>query len=170
MNAPAVQTQGTTGNTHQESMMVKEGLDMNAQTSEARVRISQALGHGLGGKFLRVVTLGALLLGATALYFSISQGEAVGSPGSDATPSIDQRFPPGSLSEDTAGETAIFDEGVLPGRYREGAYTGSRTADRPLPDRELANLDYARTMMLFVEAQATQSMDQRFPPGSLLED
>jgi hypothetical protein len=49
-------------------------------------------------------------------------------------------------------------------------WSGSRTADRPLTDRELENLDYARTLMLFVEAQATRSIDQRFPPGTLPED
>jgi len=92
---------------------------MNAQAREAKVRISEVLGNSIGARFLRVVALGALLVGAAALYSSMSQGEAVSSPASSidqrfppgtlpedmpamesATPSIDQRFPPGSLPED----------------------------------------------------------------------
>ncbi len=91
---------------------------MTAQTSEARVRISEALGHSIGARFLRVAALGALLVGAAALYSSMSQGEAVSSPAS----SIDQRFPPGSLAEDgqTVNEKATlsidqrFPPGALP--------------------------------------------------------
>lgn len=85
MKAPAVQTQGATGNTFQESKIGKDGLNMKAQTGQARVRISQALGHGIGGRFFRVVALGALLVGAAALYGSMSRGEAGNQPASNDT-------------------------------------------------------------------------------------
>ena len=120
MKAPAVQTQGATGNTSQESKIGKEGLDMKAQTGEARVKISQALGHSIGTRFLRAVALGALLVGATALYASMSQGEA-GSLLSSVPDIFEEPVLPGRYKEASVTkaeeETGIFEEGVLPGRY-----------------------------------------------------
>jgi hypothetical protein len=80
----------------------------------------------------------------TYYRFMVEQGKLEQAKASSPTLSIDQRFPPGSLPEDTAGETEIFDEGVLPGRYWTIRAPGKEKA--PL------------------------SIDQRFPPGSLPED
>ncbi|HLF04057.1 MAG TPA: hypothetical protein VI855_02420 [Dehalococcoidia bacterium] len=137
---------------------------MKAQTGKARAWISEALGHCTGAKILRVVALGALLVGATALYSSMSQGEAGSSPAS----TIDQRFPPGTLSEDTAGETEIFDEGVLPGRYREGSVVKAE-GEIGISDEGVLPGRYW-TVRAPGEEKATPSIDQRFPPGTLPED
>lgn len=139
MKTPAVQSQGTTGDTFQELMIGKEGLEMKADMEETNGQLFNALGSSVGARLFRVAALGALLVGAAALYSTMSQGEArsqppssetsqvsaatvyltaeehdlaelpydeltrnffgTGSP-SRATLSIDQRFPPGALTED----------------------------------------------------------------------
>jgi hypothetical protein len=121
-----VQTQGKIGNTFQESNIGKEGLDMKPQTGQARVRISEVLGTSIGARFIRVVALGALLVGAAALYSSMSQGEA-GSLRSGVPGIFEETVLPGRYQETgvtkAEGEIGIFEETVLPGRYREGAVT-----------------------------------------------
>jgi hypothetical protein len=84
MNAPTIQTQGETRKAHQESSELKEGTEMKAGIGKAKVGISEALGHSVGSKFLRVVALGGLLVGAAVLYSSMSQGEAGSRPASSA--------------------------------------------------------------------------------------
>ena len=85
MDAPMAQTQGTTGNTLPDSLTVKGELDMKAEMRTVSARISEALGDSIGTRFLRVVALGALLVGAAALYATISQGEG-------ATPTAGSKF------------------------------------------------------------------------------
>jgi hypothetical protein len=75
------------------------------------------------------------------MLFDVPQKPITGSPSS-----IDQRFPPGSLSEDIAGtETATL------------------SIDQRFPPGSLSE-DIAGT------ETATLSIDQRFPPGTLPED
>jgi hypothetical protein len=138
---------------------------MNAQTGEAKVRISEALAASIGARFFRVVALGALLVGAAALYSSMSQGEAVSSPAS----SIDQRFPPGSLPEDMPAmvrATMSIDQRFPPGTLPE---------DMPAVERATMSIDQRFPPGSLPEdmpavERATMSIDQRFPPGTLPED
>jgi hypothetical protein len=87
MKAPAVNPQGATWDTFQESKIGEAGLDIKAQTRDATLRRSQALGHSVGARFLRVVVLGGLVVATTALYFSVSQGDAGNQPASIKPPS-----------------------------------------------------------------------------------
>lgn len=72
---------------------------MKAELKEARLLVSEALGHSVGARLLRVMALGALLVGAAALYFSVSQGEAGNQSASITSPSGEVSA---SMAEDLA--------------------------------------------------------------------
>ena len=68
-----VETQGTIGNTRQDSVITAEELKMKAEVSNSGAIISKVLGASVGTRFLRVAILGTLVLGAASLITGIEQ-------------------------------------------------------------------------------------------------
>jgi hypothetical protein len=81
MNTPVGQSQSKTRAAHQKTFRGKEGFEMKTAMGmeKAKVRVSGTEGTNIATRLFRGLALGALLVAATGLYFSINQGEA-GSP------------------------------------------------------------------------------------------
>jgi hypothetical protein len=81
MNTPIGQTQSKTTAAYQKGFGGMEGFEMKTAMGMEKVKvwISETVGTRIATRLFRGLALGALLVAATGLYFSINQGEA-GSP------------------------------------------------------------------------------------------
>lgn len=145
MRETPFRTLETTGNAREHSAIVADRLDLESENNDTRAGIARVLGTGIGTRLIRIIALGALLVGAASLYMSISQRE------SDSIPVGYQPAQVAAESLDLA--SAGPDLAELPYDELSKYFFGAGPSDRARPffiDHDAAELPYDELSRNFI--------------------